>query len=72
MKCFQSLAQATLELKKVHIHHYNRQRVDTTERDISPQQLVHYRDNWYVDVWCHLLNKLLNFSIDAISECSAL
>ena len=56
----------------VHIHHYNRQRGDNTERDISPQQLVRYRDNWYVDVWCHLRNKLLNFSIDAISECSAL
>ena len=72
LKCFQSLAQATLERKKVHIHHYNRQRGETTERDISPQQLVHYRDNWYVDAWCHLRNKLLNFSVDAITNCDIL
>jgi predicted DNA-binding transcriptional regulator YafY len=72
LKCFQSLAQATLERKKVNIHHYNRQRGETTERDISPQQLVHYRDNWYVDAWCHLRNKLLNFSVDAITNCDIL
>ena len=72
LKCFQSLAQATLERNKVHIHHYNRQRGETTERDISPQQLVHYRDNWYVDAWCHLRNKLLNFSVDAITHCEIL
>jgi len=72
LKCFQSLAQATLERKKVHIHHFNRQRGETTERDISPQQLVHYRDNWYVDAWCHLRNKLLNFSVDAITHCDIL
>jgi predicted DNA-binding transcriptional regulator YafY len=72
LKCFQALAQATLERKKVHVHHFNRQRGETTERDISPQQLVHYRDNWYVDAWCHLRNKLLNFSVDAIMECDIL
>ena len=21
--------------------------------DISPQTLLRYRDNWYVDAWCH-------------------
>ena len=72
LKCFQALAQATLERKKVHVHHFNRQRGETTERDISPQQLVHYRDNWYVDAWCHLRNKLLNFSVDAIMQCDIL
>ena len=72
LKCFETLAQATLERKKVHVHHFNRQRNETTERDISPQQLVHYRDNWYVDAWCHLRNKLLNFSVDAITKCTIL
>jgi len=33
---------------------------------------VHYRDNWYVDAWCHLRNKLLNFSVDAITHCDIL
>ena len=72
LKCFQSLAQATLERKKVRVHHYNRQRDETTDRVISPQQLVHYRDNWYVDAWCHLRNKLQSFSVDAITHCEIL
>ena len=23
------------------------------QRVVSPQRLVHYRDNWYLDAWCH-------------------
>jgi predicted DNA-binding transcriptional regulator YafY len=33
---------------------------------VSPQRLVHYRDNWYLDAWCHLRDDLRSFSIDAI------
>jgi len=72
LKSFQSVAQGTIEHKKLHIHHYNRSRDETTERDISPQQLVHYRDNWYVDAWCHKREKLLSFSVDAITHCDIL
>jgi len=72
LQSFQSVAQGTLERKKLHVHHYNRSRDETTERDISPQQLVHYRDNWYVDAWCHKREKLLSFSVDAITRCDIL
>jgi predicted DNA-binding transcriptional regulator YafY len=30
--------------------------------------LVHYRDNWYLDAWCHLRDDVRNFSIDAITK----
>ncbi len=72
LKRFEAVAQATLNRKKVKIQHYNRQTGEIVERTISPQQLVHYRDNWYVDAWCHLRNGLRNFSIDAIKECETL
>src|SRR5690606_33394827 len=39
---------------------------DETEREISPQRLVHYRDNWYLDAYCHLREDLRSFSVDAI------
>jgi predicted DNA-binding transcriptional regulator YafY len=29
---------------------------------------VHYRDNWYLDAWCHLRNDLRSFAVDAIRE----
>ncbi len=41
-----------------------------TERIISPQTLVYYRDNWYIDAWCHLRNQLRTFTIARISKVS--
>jgi predicted DNA-binding transcriptional regulator YafY len=72
LKSFQVVAQATIERKRLTIKHFNRSRNEHTDRDISPQQLVHYRDNWYVDAWCHLRNKLQSFSVDAITHCDIL
>ena len=41
-------------------------------RTISPQQLVYYRDNWYLDSWCHLRDGLRCFAVDAINEIKLL
>jgi predicted DNA-binding transcriptional regulator YafY len=54
------------------IRHYSRQTGEETERVISPQQLVYYRDNWYVDSWCHLRDGIRSFSIDAIRHAEML
>ena len=72
LKCFELVAKATLERKQITIQHFNRQTGKTVERTISPQQLVHYRDNWYVDAWCHLRKEVRSFAIDAITECEQL
>jgi predicted DNA-binding transcriptional regulator YafY len=69
LKAFELVAKATLERKQLSIHHFNRQTGEKRQRDISPQQLVHYRDNWYVDAWCHLRKEVRSFSVDAITEC---
>jgi len=42
------------------------------EREVSLQRLVHLRDNWYLDAWCHLRNDVRSFSIDAIQRVSIL
>jgi predicted DNA-binding transcriptional regulator YafY len=72
LKCFEQIAHSTLHRKQIKIKHYNRQTDKTVERVISPQQLVHYRDNWYVDAWCHLRKEVRSFSVDAITECAQL
>lgn len=64
---FEAIATATLGRKRIKIQHYNRERDETVERLISPQQIVFYRDNWYVDAWCHLRQGIRSFSVDAIS-----
>ena len=72
LKCFEQIAHSTLHRKQINIHHFNRQSGSTVERIISPQQLVHYRDNWYVDAWCHLRKEIRSFAVDAITECKQL
>ena len=67
-KSFEIVAAATMARKRLKIWHFNRQNGITTERDVSPQRLVHYRDNWYLDAWCHLRDDIRSFSIDAISR----
>jgi len=71
-KSFELVAAATMAGKRLKIWHFNRQNGITTEREVSPQRLVHYRDNWYLDAWCHLRDDVRNFSIDAITQLEML
>jgi predicted DNA-binding transcriptional regulator YafY len=71
-KYFSVIAAAVLKRAKVWIRHYNRKNDQQTEREVSPQRLVHYRDNWYLDGWCHLRNDLRSFAVDAIREARLL
>lgn len=69
---FHVLAGATLQRKKLRMAYHSRSRDQITEREVSPQRLVHYRDNWYLDAKDHLRNALRNFSIDRVKEASEL
>src|ERR1035437_8148487 len=72
VKSFEAVAAATLARKRLNIWHFSRQNGKTTEREVSPQRLVHYRDNWYLDAWCHLRDDIRSFSIDAIPRLEVL
>ena len=72
MAAFETIAKATFERKQLRVAHHNRVNGQTVERDISPQQLIHYRDNWYVDAWCHLRKGVRSFAIDAIQRADIL
>jgi predicted DNA-binding transcriptional regulator YafY len=63
---FGLIATAVLRRERLWIRHYNRKDDRETEREVSPQRLVHYRGNWYVDAWCHLREDLRSFAVDAI------
>jgi len=69
---FGVVSYAVLSRKRLRVRHYNRERNETTEREISPQRLVHYRDNWYVDAWCHLREGLRCFSLSSIGSAELL
>jgi predicted DNA-binding transcriptional regulator YafY len=56
--------------QRLDLEYYNRMKDEATRRQVSPQRLVHYRNNWYLDGWCHLRDDLRSFSLDAIREVS--
>lgn len=72
LRFFTDITIALLERKRIEIDAWNRGRNETNTRTISPQRLVHYRDNWYLDAWCHLRNDLRSFSVDAIQRVKVL
>jgi len=65
---FEVVAAATLKRRRLSIAYAARSTAEATERVVSPQRLVLYRDNWYLDAWCHLRDGLRKFSVDAISS----
>lgn len=74
---FAAISSALLSRRRLILHHYNRSKNATTIREVSPQRMVYYRDNWYLDAWCHLRNELRSFAVDVIThieslECNAI
>lgn len=69
---FEAIGRATLKRLRIHVVYYARSTDETSERDVSPQRLVHYRGNWYLDGWCHLRNGLRTFAIDGIRSMRVL
>jgi len=69
---FERVGSALLRRKRLHISYYARGKDEVTEREVSPQRLVHYRENWYLDAWCHVRRELRNFSVDSIRRCEVL
>ncbi len=69
-KHFELVAAAVLNRQRLKLGYWNRMHDEVTEREVSPQRLVHYRENWYLDGWCHLRNDLRSFSLDAMREVS--
>jgi predicted DNA-binding transcriptional regulator YafY len=67
---FRQVSQATLMRRRLQLRYYNRTRNDSTDREISPQRLVYYRGNWYLDAWCHLRKDLRSFAVDAMQKVS--
>ncbi len=63
---FETVTNALLHRKRLDVEYYGRQTDAVTSRTLSPQRLVYYRDNWYLDAWCHLRNGLRSFSLDAM------
>lgn len=71
---FQAVGSALLRRQRLMLVYRGRSRPEgeDIQREVSPQRLIHYRDNWYLDAWCHLRHALRSFSVDAIQQVQVL
>jgi predicted DNA-binding transcriptional regulator YafY len=69
---FERISSALLSRRRVHLRYLTRGRGEVSERDVSPQRLVHYRNTWYLDAWCHRADALRRFALDAVQQAQVL
>lgn len=67
---FSEIGAALLKRNRLDIVYYSKSSDETTEREISPQRLIYYRENWYLDAYCHLRNDLRSFAVDGIRKAT--
>jgi proteasome accessory factor C len=65
---FQVAASATLQRKQLAFTYHSRGSNRRSERSVSPQRLVHYRDAWYLDAWDDASNELRTFSMERVRD----
>jgi predicted DNA-binding transcriptional regulator YafY len=63
---FEEIGAALLKRNRLEIAYYSKSKDEETAREISPQRLIYYRENWYLDAYCHLRNDLRSFAVDGI------
>ena len=68
---FELLGSALVKRQRVWLRYFKRSDRSTSEREVSPQRLVSYRNTWYLDAWCHTSDALRRFALDAIQEAQA-
>lgn len=71
-KFFELVCDALLHRCRLRMRYLTRSRGEVSEREVSPQRLVHYRATWYLDAWCHKSDGLRRFALDGIADASAL
>jgi predicted DNA-binding transcriptional regulator YafY len=72
IRYFEPVALALLKRRRLRMDYFVRARGELTHREVSPQRLVHYRDNWYLDAWCHSVDAIRSFALDAVERAQVL
>lgn len=68
---FLTAVQALFNQQQLQIDYHARSDDQTSQRSVSPQNLVLYRDNWYLDAYCHTRNQPRTFALDRITQANA-
>ncbi len=69
---FRVVSSAVAQRKRLGLTYFSRSRGEILRRTVSPQRLIWYSSNWYLDAWCHLREDFRSFSLDAIRGATLL
>jgi predicted DNA-binding transcriptional regulator YafY len=69
---FEEVGNALLKRQRIQLSYYSKGKDETTDREVSPQRLIFYRDNWYLDAYCHLRKGLRSFALDGVKNAELL
>jgi predicted DNA-binding transcriptional regulator YafY len=69
---FEEVGVSLLKRQRLHLSYYSKGKNELTERAVSPQRLIFYRDNWYLDAYCHFRKGLRSFAMDGIRTAHVL
>lgn len=69
---FETVGSALLQRRRVDLLYFSRARQQESRREVSPQRLIHYRNTWYLDAWCHASEGLRRFALDAVRQARLL
>ncbi|CAD5369719.1 HTH deoR-type domain-containing protein [Rubrivivax sp. A210] len=67
-KFFELVVEGLLQRRRIRMRYLTRSRDEISEREVSPQRMVHHRNTWYLDAWCHRSAGLRRFALDAIAH----
>ncbi len=65
---FEVIGAALVKRHRLDLEYWTRSRDERSRREVSPQRLVHYRNAWYLDAWCHRSDALRVFALDAVQD----
>jgi predicted DNA-binding transcriptional regulator YafY len=63
---FELVGSALLKRQRIDMLYFTRGKRAESQRIVSPQRLIHYRNTWYLDAWCHNSEGLRRFALDAV------
>lgn len=69
---FRLVSTAVLHRKRLNLTYFSRSRGEILKRTVSPQRLIWYSSNWYLDAWCHWREDFRSFALDAIRGATML
>lgn len=69
---FELVIEALLRRRRLQLRYLSRSRAEASDREVSPQRLVHHKSTWYLDGWCHRTAGLRRFALDAFEHAELL